>query len=108
MTSGFNDIGQVAFHAFLADGRSGMFLYNPANSLPGDFNLDGSVDAADYVVWRKTDGTQTGYDTWRTNFGQTAGSGSGASANATVPEPTTLVLLIVAACGSCLQRRQCE
>ena len=26
-------------------------------SLPGDFNSDGTVDAADYVVWRKTDGT---------------------------------------------------
>ena len=34
-------------------------------SLPGDFNNDGTVDAADYVVWRKTDGTQTGYNAWR-------------------------------------------
>ena len=25
--------------------------------LPGDFNDNGTVDAADYVVWRKTDGT---------------------------------------------------
>ena len=24
--------------------------------LPGDFNRDGSVDAADYVVWRKNPG----------------------------------------------------
>ena len=34
-------------------------------TLPGDFNDDGTVDAADYVVWRKTDGTQAGYNTWR-------------------------------------------
>ena len=40
-------------------------------SLPGDFNHDGTVDAADYVVWRKTDGTQAEYNTWRTHFGQT-------------------------------------
>ena len=68
-------------------------------SLPGDFNHDGTVDAADYVVWRKTDGTPAGYNAWRTHFGQPAGSGSVASANATVPEPTTLVMLIVAAVG---------
>ncbi len=33
-----------------------------AVGLAGDYNLDGIVDAADYVVWRKTDGTQAGYD----------------------------------------------
>ena len=59
--------------------------------------------AADYVVWRKTDGTQAGYDTWRAHFGETAGGGTGASANATVPEPATLVLLMFAAAGWCLQ-----
>ena len=63
----------------------------------GDFNHDGIVDAADYVVWRKTDGTPAGYNIWRANFGQPSGSGSVASANATVPEPTALVMLIVAA-----------
>ena len=26
--------------------------------LTGDYNADGSVDAADYVVWRKADRTQ--------------------------------------------------
>ena len=76
-------------------------------SLPGDFNHDGTVDAADYVVWRKTGiNGPTGYDTWRTNFGQPGGSGSVASANATVPEPTTLVMLIVAAVGIRLRRRR--
>ena len=48
--------------------------------LPGDYNNDGTVDAADYVVWRKNDGTQGGYDTWRANFGQPLpGSGSGSA-----------------------------
>ena len=32
--------------------------------VPGDFNHDGSVDAADYVVWRKTDGMQAGFNSW--------------------------------------------
>jgi hypothetical protein len=74
--------------------------------MPGDFNDDGTVDAADYVTWRKTEGTSTGYNAWRTNFGQPAGIGAGASANATVPEPTTLMILIVAAVGSRLRRLQ--
>ena len=74
-------------------------------ALAGDFNIDGTVDAADYVVWRKIDGTHGRYNTWRTHFGEPAGSGSGASVNATVPEPATLVLLMFAAAGWCLRRR---
>lgn len=75
--------------------------------LPGDYNHDDIVDAADYVVWRKTGiNGPTGYDTWRTNFGKPGGSGSTVSANATVPEPTTLVMFIVTAVGIRLRRRQ--
>jgi autotransporter-associated beta strand protein len=67
--------------------------------LPGDFNVDGNVDAADYVLWRKNDGTPQGYDAWRANFGATAGGGSAgdALAGATVPEPASAVLLLAAA-----------
>ena len=90
--------------------------------LPGDYNKNGVVDAADYVVWRHTlgqvvsalsgaDGNGNGmidagdYNFWRANFGQVAaGSGSGGSANASVPEPATLVLLMFAAAGWCLRR----
>ncbi|MEX0613151.1 MAG: hypothetical protein WD229_13610, partial [Pirellulales bacterium] len=60
-----------------------------ARAALGDFNGDGSVNAADYVVWRKTDGSPEGYDEWRANFGNTSGSGSLAS----VPEPSGLMLL---------------
>ena len=49
-----------------------------AVTLAGDYNLDGIVDAADYILWRKTDGTQEGYDRWRANFGRSAGGGNGA------------------------------
>jgi T5SS/PEP-CTERM-associated repeat protein len=55
---------------------------------PGDFNLDRAVNAADYVVWRKTDGTPAGYNEWRANFGQPAPGAGGIS---TVPEPATLL-----------------
>jgi hypothetical protein len=78
--------------------------------VPGDYNNDGSVDAADYVVWRKNVGGPANslpnnadggpiraahFDTWRANFGM-AESGSAARSHGTVPEPTSYLILIVA------------
>jgi autotransporter-associated beta strand protein len=67
----------------------GVNLVTLSVTVPGDFNADGTVDAADYVVWRTNSGTQAGYDTWRSNFGNTAGSGAAAGGGLahTVPEP---------------------
>jgi hypothetical protein len=68
--------------------------------ISGDFNKDGHVDAADYVIWRKLyAGDMTKYNDWRTNFGNP--SGNGASENANVPEPTTVLLVAIlsAICG---------
>jgi hypothetical protein len=62
--------------------------------IPGDFNHDNRVDAADYVVWRKSNGSPADYTLWRTNFGRTSGSGSSVAA-AAVPEPASIVLLSV-------------
>lgn len=98
----------------LAGNLAWRVMYSASNVslavvLRGDFNFDGIVDAADYVVWRKGVGvapTQDNYNLWRANFGQTAGSSSGASANANVPEPTTLVMLIMAAAASIPLRRR--
>jgi pectate lyase len=81
--------------------------------IPGDYDKNGIVNAADYVQWSKTDGTQTGYDTWRAHFGQIAGSGSSSSgsgslAAGTVPEPATSVLMILAAGAAVARiRRRC-
>lgn len=75
-----------------------------ASILAGDYNGDGTVNAADYTVWRDRLGqsvtlpndttpgtvTQADYDVWKNNFGAHAGAGAGAA----VPEPTTLVLVI--------------
>ncbi len=64
--------------------------------VPGDYNGDGKVDAADYVLWRDNPvnfgGDPAGYNTWRANFG--AGAGSGLGSSAAVPEPASLVLLV--------------
>jgi hypothetical protein len=81
-------------------------------SVPGDYNSDGTVDAADYTVWRDrlnanftlpnenplaaTPGVvdQEDYTFWRNNFGATAGSGG--LAQQAVPEPATWLLLVTA------------
>jgi hypothetical protein len=66
-----------------------------APSLSGDYNQDGSVDAADYIIWRRMQGQTvsppysgadgdgsgqvdgTDYNIWTSHFGQTIGSGGG-------------------------------
>ena len=83
---------------------TGEVILTTLAAIPGDFNHNGVVDAADYIVWRKTDGTPAVYNAWRTHFGQTFGSGAGTSAIAAVPEPATFVLLMIAAVGWCLGR----
>jgi len=72
--------------------------------LAGDFNHDHVVNAADYVAWRKYDGTPAGYNMWRANFGNL--SGSGMSSNMTVPEPTTGLLLLIAGTLTMRSRRR--
>lgn len=67
-----------------------------ASQMAGDFNNNGSVDAADYLIWRKLDSSQEGYDMWRANFGQGQQATARASGLASVPEPSTLFLLAVA------------
>lgn len=89
--------------------------------LVGDYNANGVVDGADYVIWRKTLGSATNlaadgngngsvdpgdFDVWRAHFGQTGGSGAGASANTAVPEPATaLLMLIMGIISICTWRR---
>jgi hypothetical protein len=94
--------------------------------LPGDFNNDGIVNAADYIVWRNHEGTdhampnrgagitgnvgQFDYETWRANFGRTVATIPSAlrpppSAFDNVPEPTSCVLWAIAAWVGFLPRR---
>jgi hypothetical protein len=75
-------------------------------SLPGDFNGNGAVDGADFVLWQKNLGAgneavlngngngANGVDAgdlvlWKANFGSTQSVGAASA----VPEPRALVLL---------------
>jgi phospholipase/lecithinase/hemolysin len=105
-----------AFHQILGDTAFQLLMPQPP-ALDGDYNADGMIDAADYVVWRQglgTSYTQTDYDVWRAHFGKTAGGGavealSGWSASAEpssagVPEPAAWMLLLTAMLATLLHR----
>jgi hypothetical protein len=95
-----------------------MQLVGSSPALNGDYNNNGRVDGADYVVWRDNVGTTnplpndptggtigpTQYNTWRSNFGLGAGAGSGLGVSA-VPEPSSL-LMAVAIVGFLSQYRR--
>jgi hypothetical protein len=75
-----------------------------AAGVSGDYNGNGVVDAADYVLWRNggplqndpTPGVSPGdYTYWRSRFGAT--SGSGATVGSAVPEPASCLLFILTA-----------
>jgi hypothetical protein len=77
----------------------------------GDYNNDGKVDAADYILWRKAGSIQNetaspgvidgqDYTAWRINYGATSpGSGSGLSSGSSVPEPGSALLSLVSGLG---------
>jgi hypothetical protein len=93
-------------------------LPNPWNRLPAywsslvdavaainaDFNGNGVIDAADYVAWRKTDGSHIAYNLWRANFGREISSASISSEPA--PEPATASLLIFGAIAANSMKRR--
>jgi hypothetical protein len=76
--------------------------------IDADYNSDGVVDAADYVVWRKNDGSPPGYEAWRADFGKTFGAAAGSSStgpqSATVPEPSALMMLATGMLAAFLPR----
>ncbi len=96
----------------LPGGLQMVLAYSPTSvmltvgGLLGDYNYDGSVDAADYTVWRDAlsgginlaaDGNQDGlinsadYQVWLDNYGASLASASSATS---VPEPSTAILLL--------------
>jgi hypothetical protein len=116
---GANNLGDFEFRSSLRDTQgNGWDIVAPfrivAELPPGDFNQDGTVDAADYVVWRNglgTTYTQDDYDAWRANFGTSLLAGSGAAIPSAeplpaIPEPSTLMIACIAAIGVSIALRR--
>ena len=96
-------------------------------ALTGDYNSNGTVDAADYTIWRSSfaatghglaadgDGSNEvdpgDYAVWQSSFGAASASGSAAAADAlsptAVPEPATWVLLALVLVGVRARRHLC-
>jgi hypothetical protein len=98
-------VGNETLPISLVKGTTGYSI----SIAPGDFNGDGVVDAADYVVWRSTLGStadlradgngdqvidQADYNVWRSSFGNTYNFAGGAAIGVVVPEPKSSWLLI--------------
>jgi hypothetical protein len=106
----------MTFAADAEEATDASFLLIPLRSIPGDYNRDGVVNAADYTVWRDTLGSTSDLrangdnsgasagivdaadcEFWRARFGNVAGSdppASGAASLAAVPEPTVAAMLL--------------
>jgi hypothetical protein len=109
----FEDGIAGTWNSFRVLARMGTLI--PIPTVPGDYNGDSVVDAADYVVWRNTLGSainlaadgngnqqidQGDYDVWQSNFGRTASAVASMddnlrAAQTGVPEPSTWLLAVV-------------
>jgi len=107
----------------LTYGSRSLMLSVVPGVLLGDYNRDGQVDAADYVMWRKASGQQLPPGTsadgnrdgwvddgdfaiWRTNFGKTAAVGTGGESDGeAVPEPGLGLSVGLLACALLTARK---
>ena len=118
------------FRQFFNEGDTGKVYFDLSPSfdviqpeqLAGDFNGDGTVDAADYTLWRDHLGTSfdlggngdetgasaglvdlTDYDLWKSHFGDSSGLGATAESFG-VPEPGGLLLVLLGTIAAVLAR----
>jgi hypothetical protein len=111
--------GEIYFDNFLVE--SVPF----PEGVPGDYNGDLVVNAADYTSWRNNLGgpddallnrnpensgpiNSDDYDFWKANYGNTAGSGTSAGSIlvGAVPEPATLLMAVSACIAMSIMRRR--
>jgi len=98
------DVGTFPGNFSTELGAHASALYLLTEVLLGDYNEDGVVDAADYVVWRDNLGsaaslpndltpgvTAEDYGVWKAHFGETAAVAASAIG---VPEPSTQAMLL--------------
>jgi hypothetical protein len=102
--------GQVVGYGYETQPGVSILAGATAPGIAGDYNNNGKVDAADYVLWRNggplqnesvTLGSTTpeDYAVWRSNFGNSAGSGAALGSSTSVPEPGSLILSLLTGLG---------
>ncbi len=104
LTLGGSDAG--SFTMSIDTANDWIMLITAGAGLAGDYNGNGTVDAADYTFFRDNLGSdsavlngngsgaatvvQADYDLWKQNFGS-----SGTGSSAAVPEPSSLALMLL-------------
>lgn len=103
-------VSGLSWNVSYASNKVTLSITGTATGVPGDYNGNNVVDAADYTVWRdKLGGTsllnegaslgtvdQADYTFWKNNFGN-PGSGGGSVSASAVPEPASTVWLMISA-----------
>lgn len=84
----------TAGYSVQKQGDNLMLFFGEAPPLgpQGDVNSDGTVDAADYVLWKKLGSSTDVYEIWRENYGATGRAGSNSGS---VPEPAVPAMLLL-------------
>jgi len=95
--------GTLEFIPQLTSTELSLLVVDAAAALPGDYNADGCVNAADYTVLRDNDMQATNpmaMVTWQTNYGRwLPGSGT------PIPEPAAVAVAVVGLATICGSRR---
>lgn len=85
-----DDNGGPDSGALYWDSAELFLIEEDTSATPGDFDGDGDVDGADFLVWQRTDGSADGLQEFQTNY-PNSGQLSAVSA---VPEPATCLLAL--------------
>lgn len=103
--------------SFVVEYLPDAVLLSVISGLPGDYNNDGQVDAADYTVWRDNLGAPSGtlpndilvgsigtgqYNTWKMFYGESYSSLASAHP---VPEPSAVLLSLCCLLGIVIGKR---
>ena len=85
-------------------GDSMSLLLNSVTGLPGDFDGDNDVDGADFLTWQRDLGDATNLGIWQDNYG--TGALAAAAGAAAVPEPTSMLMMLLATAPLMAGRRK--
>ena len=88
----------VLYGAAISDEKlaSANFVLEQFLGTPGDFDNDGDVDGADFLIWQRDPAGKSLTD-WQNNYG----AGTTTAAASAVPEPSSLALMLLVSTTLC-------